>query len=69
MQTLRKLPTMERSTKNTTDQKWNGTADQTCQPLQSVAIRKKAINAPLRIKPQEARAAVLVQDDYRAGSG
>jgi hypothetical protein len=29
MQTLRKLPTMEPSTKNTTDKKWNGIADQT----------------------------------------
>ena len=28
MQTLRKLPTMEPNTKNTTDQKWNGTAAQ-----------------------------------------
>ena len=28
MQTLRKLPTIEPSTKNTTDQKWNGMAAQ-----------------------------------------
>jgi hypothetical protein len=29
MQKLRKLPTPEPKTKNTTDQKWNGTAAQT----------------------------------------
>jgi hypothetical protein len=28
MHTLRKLPHMHPKTKNTTDQKWNGTADQ-----------------------------------------
>jgi len=28
MQTFRKLPTMEPNTKNTTDQKWNGTGAQ-----------------------------------------
>src|SRR6266404_2999482 len=30
MHTLRKLPTMEPKKKNTTDQKWNGTAAQYC---------------------------------------
>src|ERR1035437_1213783 len=31
MHTLRKLPTMEPNTKNTRDQKWNGTAAQLCE--------------------------------------
>jgi hypothetical protein len=31
MHTLRKLPTMAPNTKNTRDQKWNGTAAQVCE--------------------------------------
>ena len=42
MQTLRKLPTMEPNTKNTTDQKWNGTAAQLRESKVAVSMRPKS---------------------------
>src|ERR1043166_6242088 len=48
MQTLRKLPTTEPNTKNTTDQKWKGTADQFSGVKMDLNMRIKTPNSKLQ---------------------